>query len=88
MLSQRRRARSTPKAFSSGGISQDQPSNAWPPLRPEAAQATLLASSTTTRLPARAKRSAVCRPLKPAPIINTSVSKAPCRAGRSGIVVG
>ena len=61
---------------------------AWQGWVPEAAQATLLASSTTTRLPARAKRSAVCRPLKPAPMINTSVSNAPCRAGRSGIVVG
>lgn len=29
--------RSVPKGLSSGGMSHDQPSSAWPPLRPDAA---------------------------------------------------
>jgi hypothetical protein len=69
------------QAASSGGMSHDQPRMACPPLRPDAAHATRLASSVT-RLPANARRSAVCSPLKPAPMITISVSWSPTSAGR------
>ena len=67
-----------------GGISLDQPKIAMPPLRPDAAQATRLASIIVTFLPAKAKRKAVCKPENPAPIITISVSISPCCAARCG----
>jgi len=59
------------------------PLDTKPPFRPDAPQAILLASSSTTDLPRRANSSAVVSPASPAPITQASASTRPVRGGRS-----
>jgi hypothetical protein len=54
-------------------------------LRPDAAQATRLASSTATDQPRRATSRATVRPASPAPITQTSTSRSKFRRGRGGL---
>ena len=77
-------APSRPSAASNGGMSQEKPRMSCPPLRPDAPQPTRLASTMATFFPARARRMAVYKPVKPAPTMATSTSSRSCNAGRAG----
>src|ERR1039458_9143683 len=61
------------------------PGSTKPVLRPDAAQATRLASSTATDQPRRATSRATVRPANPAPITQTSTSISKFRRGRGGL---
>src|ERR1700687_28417 len=61
------------------------PGSTKPVLRPDAAQATRLASSTATDQPRRATSRATVKPASPAPITQTSTSISKFRRGRSGL---
>ena len=81
-------ARSRPTRSISASAPSENPGSTTPGLRPDALQAMLLASSTTTDQPRLATSQATVSPASPAPITQRSTSNSTASRGRTGASTG
>ncbi len=78
---------SSPNCLTTASGSILSPGLSCPPLRPDAPQPGVLASTTTVAIPRSARLSAADSPVTPAPITTISASAEPLRAGKPPSVI-